>query len=35
MDSKEVEAFKADAVASKEESRKYGDGKAQAPETNL
>jgi hypothetical protein len=35
MDSKEVEAFKADAGAGKEEPRKYGDGKAQAPEKNF
>jgi hypothetical protein len=31
----EVEAFKADAGAGKEQPRKYSDGKAQAPEKNF
>lgn len=35
MDSKEVEAFAADKDAGKEEPRRYGDGKGQAPEKNL
>jgi hypothetical protein len=34
MDSKEVEAFKAN-VGVKEQPRKYCDGKAQAPEKNF
>jgi hypothetical protein len=35
MDSREVESFKSDKGAGKEEPRKYGDGKAQAWEKNL
>jgi hypothetical protein len=31
MDSKEVEAFIADKDAGKEQVRKYGDGKGEAP----
>ena len=35
VDSKEVEMFKADSKAGKEEVRKYGDGKGQAPVKDL
>ena len=35
IDSKEVEAFKANAGTGKEQPRKYSDGKAQAPEKNF
>ena len=35
MDMKEIEVFKADQGAAKEDVRRYGDGKAHAPEKNF
>ena len=35
IDNKEIEVFQADQGAGKEDVRRYGDGKAQAPEKNF